>query len=221
MAKWLQQFEKWIGKGNNGSKRIRSFRWLLLLGLVGAALILFGSFQRQESGKGSVGGKSSPGREPQALGAFDSLDSKNSSLHTSSHAFESIEQSFEARIKSILEEIVGVGQVDVLITIDSTEELIVQRNFKDNQQQTEETDAKGGKRHNTQYTRDGQIVTLETSGNLSPIVTKRIKPKVRGVIVVAKGVENSTVKKMVVDAVEKGLNVPAYRVSVVPRKIAE
>lgn len=50
---------------------------------------------------------------------------------------------FEARVKSILEEIVGVGQVDVLVTIDSTEEIVVQRNFKDNQQLTDESDANG------------------------------------------------------------------------------
>lgn len=223
MVKWLQQLEKWIGKGSNGSKRIRSFRWLLLLGLVGAAFILFSSFHPQGSSGGLFGSKPSASQEPPAAGSFDMLDSdpKPSSDQTSLNVFGLIEQSFEARVKSILEEIVGIGQVDVLVSIDSTEELIVQRNFKDNQQQTEETDANGGKRHVTQYTRDGQIVTLEISGKQSPIVTKRVKPKVRGVIVVAKGVENATVKKIVVDAVEKGLNVPAYRISVVPRKIAE
>ncbi|MNN46313.1 hypothetical protein D3C81_1606920 [compost metagenome] len=49
-------------------------------------------------------------------------------------------------------------------------------------------------------------------------MTKKIKPKVRGVLIVAKGAENKTVKALIVDAVEKGLNVPAYRISVVPRK---
>lgn len=70
----------------------------------------------------------------------------------------------------------------------------------------------------TQYTRDGQIVTYENSGSEQPIVTKKIKPKIRGVLVVARGAENKTVKGLIVDAVEKGLNVPAYRISVVPRK---
>lgn len=61
----------------------------------------------------------------------------------------------------------------------------------------------------------------ESTDGKTPIVTKRIKPKVRGVVVVAKGAENAVVKSLIVDAVEKGLNVPAYRISVVPRKIAE
>lgn len=221
MAKWLQQVEKWIGKGANGSKRVRTFRWLLILGLVGAALLLYGSFQPFDSSNGGLIGKKNTGREPPAVGAFETADGKDSSAAASTIAFESVERSFESRVKSILEEIVGVGQVDVLVTIDSTEEIIVQRNYKDNQQQTDETDANGGKRHVTNYTRDGEIVMYQDSGNQTPIVTKRIKPKVRGVVVVAKGAENAVVKQMIVDAVEKGLNVPAYRISVVPRKIAE
>ncbi|GJM76428.1 hypothetical protein HMSSN036_86440 [Paenibacillus macerans] len=129
-----------------------------------------------------------------------------------------MELSLENKTKEILEKIVGVGAVDVLVTIDSTEEVVVQRNVKDTQELTEESDADGGRRHVTQYTRDGQIVTYENSGSEQPIVTKKIKPKIRGVLVVARGAENKTVKGLIVDAVEKGLNVPAYRISVVPRK---
>ncbi|UHA72874.1 stage III sporulation protein AG [Paenibacillus sp. 481] len=222
MAKWLQQIERWIGNGSGGSKRVRAFRWLLLLGLLGAVLLLFGSFNANEGSIGWLTGKSSDGREPPALGAFEPLDqAKDKVAQAGTNVFETVEMSFEARVKNILEEIVGVGQVEVLVTVDSTEELIVQRNMKDDQQVTEETDANGGKRHSTQYSRNGEIVTYEASNGKTPIVTKRIKPKVRGVVVVAKGAENSTVHDLIVDAVEKGLNVPAFRISVVPRKIAE
>lgn len=132
--------------------------------------------------------------------------------------FQAIEIAFEDKIKSVLENIVGVGTVDVMVTVDSTEELVVQRNVKDSQQLTEETDANGGKRHMTQYTRDGEIITYEISGDQTPIVTKKLKPQIRGVLVVARGAENKVVKDLITDAVEKGLNVAAYRISVVPRK---
>lgn len=49
-------------------------------------------------------------------------------------------------------------------------------------------------------------------------MTKRIKPQVRGVLVVAKGAENKVVRGLVEQAIEKGLNVPIQRISVVPRK---
>jgi stage III sporulation protein AG len=134
-------------------------------------------------------------------------------------SFAGIEKVFEDNMKQMLEQIVGVGTVDVMVTVDSTEEVIVQRNVKDMQEENNETDANGGQRHTTQYTRDGEIVTYESSGGQhTPIVTKKVKPQVRGVLVVAMGAENPTVKQLIVDAVQKGLNVPSYKISVVPRK---
>ncbi|MGZ9586153.1 stage III sporulation protein AG [Paenibacillus marinisediminis] len=219
MAKWLQQIESLLGKGSNGTNKIKTFRWLLLLGLIGAALVLMSSLN--VFGGTSNWLKGNDGREPPAVGAFQTQGEAEPDKQVAANSFESIENSFEARVRDILEDIIGVGQVDVMVTIDSTEELVIQRNMKDSQQTTEEKDANGGTRHITQFTRDGEIVMLESSGDNTPIVTKRIKPKVRGVVVVAGGAENKVVKQIITDAVEKGLNVPSYRISVVPRKIVE
>lgn len=212
MPGWLKKLEQWLGKGTDGKKAASTFRWLLILGLVGIAIMLFNSLvnvkQLDNNGEGS--------REPPMM--QDLSSSTGSAGIAGDDDFSSIETALEGKTKEILEKIVGVGAVDVLVTIDSTEEIVVQRNIKDSQELTEESDADGGKRHITQYTRDGQIVTYEASGSEQPIVTKKIKPKVRGVLVVARGAENKTVKSLIVDAVEKGLNVPAYRISVVPRK---
>ncbi|MBW4840115.1 MAG: stage III sporulation protein AG [Paenibacillaceae bacterium] len=212
MPGWLKKLEQWLGRGTEGKKTVSTFRWLLILGLVGIAIMLFNSFvnvkQMEPNGEGS--------REPPMMQEI--TGSAGGSSGTGDDDFSSIEMTLEGKTKEILEKIVGVGAVDVLVTIDSTEEIVVQRNIKDSQELTEESDADGGKRHITQYTRDGQIVTYEASGSEQPIVTKKIKPKVRGVLIVARGAENKTVKSLIVDAVEKGLNVPAYRISVVPRK---
>ncbi|WP_410768254.1 stage III sporulation protein AG [Fontibacillus sp. BL9] len=211
MPGWLKKLEQWLGKGADGKKRSQTFRLLLIVGLVGLAIMLFNSFVNVK--RVEPGGE---GREPPAMQQMTSSSFSESGQEES--PFSQIELSFENKTKEILEKIVGVGAVDVMVTIDSTEEIIVQRNMKDTQEMTEETDADGGKRNINQYSRDGQIVTYDASGNEQPIVTKKIKPKVRGVLIVARGAENKTVKALIVDAVEKGLNVPAYRISVVPRK---
>lgn len=210
MPGWLKKLEQWIGKGADGKKRANTFRLLLILGLAGVAIMLFNSFVNVK--EVDNGGE---GREPPVM---QDLASEAMEESAAGGEFNSMELSLENKTKEILEKIVGVGAVDVLVTIDSTEEVVVQRNVKDTQELTEESDADGGRRHVTQYTRDGQIVTYENSGSEQPIVTKKIKPKIRGVLVVARGAENKTVKGLIVDAVEKGLNVPAYRISVVPRK---
>lgn len=212
MPGWLKKLEQWLGRGVEGKKSINTFRLLLILGLIGVAIMLFNSFVHVKQ----VDTEGEGGREPPMM--QEMTGSAGLSGEADDDDFGTIELTMENKTKEILEKIVGVGAVDVLVTIDSTEEIVVQRNVKDSQELTEESDADGGKRHITQYTRDGQIVTYEASGSEQPIVTKKIKPKVRGVLVVARGAENKTVKGLIVDAIEKGLNVPAYKISVVPRK---
>ncbi|CQR57084.1 stage III sporulation protein AG [Paenibacillus riograndensis] len=212
MGNWLKKLEQWAGGGGSGSpKRGHTFRWLIILGLLGAAIMLFNSFVNVKKLDSENTGREPPPTESSQA----ALQQGNEAAPNS---FAGIEQALEDRTKEILEKIVGVGTVDIMVTVDSTEEIVVQRNMNDSQQQSEETDASGGKRHTTQYTRDGEIVTYSQSGDETPIITKRIKPQVRGVLVVAKGAENKVVRGLIEEAVEKGLNVPDYRISVVPRK---
>ncbi|MDQ0719294.1 stage III sporulation protein AG [Paenibacillus sp. W4I10] len=210
MKQWFKKMETWMGGGEGGARRSQTFRWLIILGLIGVGIMLFNSFVNVKK----IDSENIGREPPDPTTSMASIQSDPSEQNP----FQAIEIAFEDKIKGVLENIVGVGTVDVMVTVDSTEELVVQRNVKDSQQLTEETDASGGKRHMTQYTRDGEIITYEISGDQTPIVTKKLKPQIRGVLVVARGAENKVVKDLITDAVEKGLNVAAYRISVVPRK---
>ncbi|MBU5672962.1 stage III sporulation protein AG [Paenibacillus brevis] len=212
MLKWLKKLEQWLGKGTEGKKKMQTYRLLLIIGLLGLALMLINSFINVKHVEPDGAGREPPVMQELTSGNLLQEDGEGGG------PFAKIEASLESKAKEILEKIVGVGDVDVLVTVESTEEVIVQRNMRDTQEMTEEVDADGGTRNITQYSRDGEIVTYDASGNEQPIVTKKIKPKVRGVLIVARGAENNVVKGLIVDAVEKGLNVPAYRISVVPRK---
>ena len=132
--------------------------------------------------------------------------------------FGEYEHAYEDAIKNILQKVVAVGDVEVLVTIESTEETIVQSNTKETQQITDEKDQNGSTRHITEISQSGEVVLYEASGGQTPIVLKKIKPRIRGVVVVAKGAENLTVKQMIAEAVGRGLDVPAHRISVLPRK---
>lgn len=217
MAKWLERMESFIGGGTNGDRRIKAFRWLVLLGLIGAALLLLASLlQVKPIDPGQPleftppGDLDAPPQQEQAIGASGSGGKFN--------AIADVESELESRLKDLLETIVGVGSVNVLVTVDSTEETVVQLNERTTQQLTNESDKGGTSRHITDVTRDGQVVLYEVSGNQSPIVVKKLKPKVRGVVIVAKGAENATVHKLIQEAVSRGLDVPMQRISVVPRK---
>ncbi|NIK67603.1 stage III sporulation protein AG [Paenibacillus sp. BK720] len=209
MAKWLSGLESMVGGGPGGPKRVKTFRLLLVIGCIGAALMLLNSFLKFDKVDTLTQGPNPP---PQ-----DTAASSNS-LSTDTSPFAAIEGPLENRLKEILEKIVGVGSVDVLVTIDSTEEIEVARTDQESQSITDEIDRNGGKRHITAINKDGQVVIAEVAGDQKPIVTKTINPSIRGVLIVAKGAENLTVRRLIIDAVEKGVNVPANRISVAPSK---
>lgn len=210
MAKWLERLERALGGGPSGPKRIRTLRMLLIIGAIGAALMLMNSFLKLNQVEPSA---SDPNPQPSGEAAW--LGDNDGSAEG---AFAPIEQQLESRLKDILEKIVGVSSVDVLVTVDSTEEIVVQQESSESQSTTNETDANGGRRHISSVTKDGKVVLYEVSGDQKPIVTKTISPRIRGIIVVARGAENQTVKHLIADAVSKGVNVPVSRISVVPRK---
>lgn len=202
---WLS----WFKGGPGGPKRMQTSRLLLLLGLVGAALMIMNSFITVKDVDPINEGRGSP--PDQAEAAFGSGSKEQT-------GFREYEEAYQSQLRDILTKIVGVGEVEVLVTIDSSEEIQVERNTNETQQVTNEKDQHGATRHITNVSRNGEVVLYEVSGGKQPLIVKTIKPKIRGVLVVAKGAENLTVKKMIVEAVERGLDVPAHRISILPRK---
>ncbi len=209
MIKLLSWLEERLGGGKDGAKRVRTFQWLIIMGLAGAALMILNSFIRVEE----------ISDQPSRLPAGDAEQTVflNQSQEKD-NPFTEYERKYENRLKEILEKIVGVGSVDVMVTIESTEESVVYRDYHESEQETNERDDQGAQRHITSVTRDGTIVLYTVSGESRPIILKLIKPQIRGVIVVANGAENSVVKQMLSEAVQRGLNVPPARISILPRK---
>lgn len=204
--RWLEQF---LGGGPNGKKRGRITGWILIIGLVGAAAMILNAYITFKDADSITG---SP--NPQPSGEADVFSQE---AHKPSD-YEAFEARYEAAIRDVLQKIAGVGAVDVLVTVEATEELVVERNVDQRQQSTNEKDREGGTRQVTDASRNGQVVLYEKKGEQMPLVIKKIRPQIRGVVVVAEGAENLTVKKLIAEAVERGLGVPAHRISVIPRK---
>lgn len=207
--KWTQWMERLFGGGPGSARRLNTIGWLIIVGLAGLAVMILNSYITVKDADSISGIRASPPQEEEP--AFGGKEKEAS-------AFEEFEGRYEARMKDILEKIVGVGEVDILVTIDSTEELVVEQNIQHQQQITNEKDQDGGTRHITDVSRNGEVVLYQVAGEQTPVVLKKIKPRIRGVLVVAKGAENTTVKKLILQAVERGLGAPAHRISVIPRK---
>ncbi|WP_369902666.1 stage III sporulation protein AG [Bacillus manliponensis] len=133
-------------------------------------------------------------------------------------AVEKYEKAYEQELKAALEEVSGVKDVSIEINLDSSEEKILEKNIVKRSQTTDETDKEGGKRKVNDESMDEKTVIIREGDKETPIVLRTEKPKVRGVLVVAKGVDNIQVKQMVREAVIRMLDVPSHRVSVLPKK---
>lgn len=201
LSKWMKQLEEKMGSGGKNKSKLG---WMVILGGVGVAIMLLSSF---------IGVK-------EKMTTEETMDVVQTSTKQANHpvtAMQEYERQVEQQLGEVLSKIVGVEDVSVVVNLDSTEEEVVQIDERQSEQVTTERDKTGGQRSITQNTNDRKTAYYRNENGEQPVVVKRLKPKVRGVLVVARGVENLQVKAIVIEAVQRTLDVPMHRISVLPK----
>ncbi|HLR41250.1 MAG TPA: stage III sporulation protein AG [Virgibacillus sp.] len=130
---------------------------------------------------------------------------------------DELETSYEKDLQEMLEKIQGVSEVEVMVNLDSTNVKVYEKNLITGQQTTDEADKNGGTRKVEDSTEEKEVVLVRQGDKEVPLLIHTKKPEVRGVFVVAKGVDHATVKKWMVEATARVLDVPTHRVSVMPK----
>ena len=125
------------------------------------------------------------------------------------------QKDLEKKLESILSKINGVGDVNVMITFESSEELQPAFNSNSTTETTEEKDAQGGER---KVTTESENKTMITSNSNSPVILKTTEAKIKGVLVVASGANDSKVKELLYSAVQTALQVDGHQVQVMSSK---
>ena len=121
----------------------------------------------------------------------------------------------EKRLEHILSKMAGVGNVEVMVTRYSSEELVVEKDVPTTRSSTEEKDAAGGSRIVTQTEGEEATVYRSNGSESEPYVVKTLYPKVEGVVVVAEGADSGRVNKSISDMVQVLFGLEAHRVKVV------
>ncbi len=124
----------------------------------------------------------------------------------------------ENKLKAVLQDIEGVGKVNVVITFDGTDEQIPAVNINDSTNNTKEKDPAGGTRDITQKNNGSTIVMTNNGMTNQPLIVKTAKPKVIGVCVVAEGAKEKVIELKITKAVTSLYNIPSDKVSVFPMK---
>ena len=122
----------------------------------------------------------------------------------------------EGKLKKMLESGRGVGEVEVMITLESSEERIVEKDMTAERSQTEEQDSAGGTRTVSSSNTGYQTVYQEGSQG-SPFVVKTITPKVEGVLVVAEGAGKGNMTGEITQVVQALFGVEAHKVKVLEK----
>lgn len=212
MGSWFQNLWELLVRlwsNDQTGAKLTSLQKLLVLGLLGVLLIWLGSSFQVEKQEKPLGEQLV--YQPEGLEAF-------SQRKESTNPIRQYEEMYEVQLREILEQIAGVEDVSVMVNLESSEEIIIQQNIRTTNQNTHEKDSQQGTRVVIDSSSDTQAVIIQQEDQQQPVIIKTIKPKVRGVLVVAKGVEHAKVQRWIMESVQKVLDVPLHKISVVPKK---
>ncbi len=148
----------------------------------------------------------------------DSADLVTASAQEGNEDSQKYEEYLEKRTEETLRHVEGVGEVEVMITLRSTGQKIVEKDQQSSSQSTEETDSAGGTRSTEESSSDKTSVYEQgTDGSQIPYVTKEISPEVEGVVVIADGGDNAVVVRNITEAVQALFGVEAHKIKIMKR----
>lgn len=211
-------FASWFKKiwNKEEAEKKKNYRYILILGCAGILLMLTSQlFAEQEDPTDvTLPAYQSNDEEPEEKEVFKSGEEKGNSMRD-------YEDTYENQLRESLEQIAGLNDVSVMVNLANTEKQVYEKNANARNQETSETDREGGTREVTDQTIDEQTVIVRNGDTEGPLLSHTEKPNIRGVLVVAEGVENAQVKAWVIEAVSRVLDVPVHRISVMPKKLEE
>ncbi|MCD8502269.1 MAG: stage III sporulation protein AG [Bacillaceae bacterium] len=210
--KQKQWFKNLLQSNGDKKKKNSKLQYVAVVLFVGVALMLFGSFSKSTSPSEGMPVFKEEITKTDTISAF-----VNNKGEGHSDSMQDYEYQYEKQLKEALEQIAGVSEVSIMINLAETETQVFEKNSTVRQQNTDETDREGGTRKVEDLSRDDQVVIIRSGDKEEPLVVRTEKPTIRGVLVVANGVENIQVKTWVVEAVSRVLDVPSHRVSVLPK----
>ncbi|MBQ2288195.1 MAG: hypothetical protein II251_05765 [Lachnospiraceae bacterium] len=125
----------------------------------------------------------------------------------------------EVRLKNILSQIEGAGEVQVMIRASASKAYIVEKDMTTNSSSVYETDAEGGTRKSDEKQRtEASLYTKDHNGNDVPWIVKEMEPEIEGVLIAAQGGDQNQVAGEITQAVQVLFDIPVHKIKVVKMK---
>jgi len=124
----------------------------------------------------------------------------------------------ETRLLALLTAIDGAGELSLMITLESGPEYIYATERKSAVDALSDTlSASSARVENRNDSEDSYIIVKGADGGESPVLLRRIEPKVQGVAIVSSGAGDPTVRQKLIETASVALGIPTTRVSVVEK----
>ena len=130
----------------------------------------------------------------------------------------SYEEALESKLAYLLSQVRGAGNVSVNVVLESSGSIEHAKNIVKETKTVQEKDHSGGNRTTTEIKESEQILVSKEGGIDRPVMVREHKPVIKGVLVVADGAQDSAVKANLTRAVETGLGIPSYKITVLPHR---
>ena len=191
-----RETERGDGLLNRLVKRLRGSKRLELLVYAGIAALVLGLYLS-------------------GTGRFGRSAEKQSGKLTEQTAAET-GQSTEERLKAVLSTIRGAGQVEVMITYETGKEIVTAMTTNTNTSSSESQNG-GEASRSSQMNETSQPATYNSADGNEPIVLYEKEPTIRGVLVVAEGAADVTVRLDLQRAVRAVLDIPVSAIEIFER----
>lgn len=203
MSKFFKWFYQQFGSPESSQKK-HTLKPLIFLGCLGLLLLIFSRWQTNANPEPK-------NNQP----AVSSQTTANKA--TKSSPLKTEEQQYDNQLEKILNQVMGVKNVSVMVTFNTTDQTIFEKNVKTTQNKTQEIDQNGGKRQINNDQKDQEIVTIDNGSQKVPVIVGKKSAEIRGVLIVAQGAEQPTVQAWIMEAVSTVLDIPTYKVQVLPK----
>lgn len=175
-------------------KREKNIKYIVGIGIAAIAIIFFSEILPKES-------------KSKQANVTEQKNSDNSSQYV---------EYLEGKLHKIVSSIKDVGEVEVMVTLESSKEKVYAQQEKKNSDITEsEGDSTGTKKQQKDVQESSAIVVDGGSGNgKQALVEKELEPKVQGVVIVCQGGDNPLVQMRINEAVTTALEISSERVCI-------
>jgi len=120
----------------------------------------------------------------------------------------------EEATEKILSKVEGIGNVEVMITLSSSEQKITLQDDNSSSEEAAQSDQSGGSRMEEKHQSEAESVLIKRDGEETPYVVQVQAPVVEGVVVVAQGVDSGKKKTEIIEAIQALFPVESHKIKV-------